>query len=98
MCPHPYPSFMLRFCSHSPHTPSPSHPPHPHPHPHPHPPTPPPPPPSPWQLGPLREWTAAKRPTWGTCAGMILLADRALGQKEGGQALLGGVDVTVNRN
>ncbi|MEZ4726861.1 MAG: pyridoxal 5'-phosphate synthase glutaminase subunit PdxT [Caldilineaceae bacterium] len=47
---------------------------------------------------PLREWVRAERPTWGTCAGMILLAERAEGQKQGGQPLLGGLDVTVNRN
>jgi 5'-phosphate synthase pdxT subunit len=47
---------------------------------------------------PLRAWVRAGRPTWGTCAGMILLAERAAGQKQGGQPLLGGLDVTVNRN
>ncbi|MCB0039501.1 MAG: pyridoxal 5'-phosphate synthase glutaminase subunit PdxT [Caldilinea sp.] len=47
---------------------------------------------------PLRAWVRSGKPTWGTCAGMIMLADRATGQKEGGQTLLGGLDVTVNRN
>ena len=47
---------------------------------------------------PLRTWVQAGRPTWGTCASMILLAERATGQKQGGQPLLGGLDVTVNRN
>ena len=47
---------------------------------------------------PLRQWVHGGRPTWGTCAGMILLAERATGQKLGGQALIGGLDVTVNRN
>ena len=47
---------------------------------------------------PLKAWVQAGRPTWGTCAGMILLSDRATGQKQGGQALIGGLDVTVNRN
>src|SRR3954451_23627801 len=47
---------------------------------------------------PLRQWVHNGRPTWGTCAGMILLAERATGQKQGGQPLLGGLDVTVNRN
>lgn len=47
---------------------------------------------------PLRNWVHAGRPTWGTCAGMILLADDAAGQKLGGQALIGGLEVTVNRN
>ena len=47
---------------------------------------------------PLRDWVQSGRPTWGTCAGMILLAEHATGQKLGGQALIGGLDVTVNRN
>jgi len=47
---------------------------------------------------PLREWVHSHRPTWGTCAGMILLAEQATGQKQGGQPLLGGLDITVNRN
>lgn len=47
---------------------------------------------------PLKDWVSAGKPTWGTCAGMILLSDRATGQKQGGQALIGGLDVTVNRN
>jgi 5'-phosphate synthase pdxT subunit len=47
---------------------------------------------------PLRHWVHSGRPTWGTCAGMILLAERTRGQKQGGQPLLGGLDVTVNRN
>ena len=52
-----------------------------------------------WQMvQPLREWVHSGRPAWGTCAGMILLADRASGQKQGGQPLIGGLDVTVNRN
>lgn len=52
-----------------------------------------------WGLvAPLRAWVQSGRPIWGTCAGMILLAERATGQKEGGQPLLGGLDVTVNRN
>ena len=52
-----------------------------------------------WGLvNPLRNWVHAGRPTWGTCAGMILLAEDATGQKRGGQALIGGLDVTVNRN
>lgn len=52
-----------------------------------------------WGLvGPLRRWVSAGRPVWGTCAGLILLADRATGQKRHGQTLLGGLDVLVNRN
>ncbi|MBI1295228.1 pyridoxal 5'-phosphate synthase glutaminase subunit PdxT [bacterium] len=49
-------------------------------------------------IEPLRRWVHSGRPTWGTCAGMILLAEQATGQKQGGQALIGGLDVTVNRN
>lgn len=52
-----------------------------------------------WQLvEPLRAWVQAGRPVWGTCAGLILLAARAAGQKSDGQPLLGGLDVWVNRN
>lgn len=47
---------------------------------------------------PLHQWVHSGHPTWGTCAGMILLADRAKHQKQGGQPLLGGLDVTVDRN
>lgn len=46
----------------------------------------------------LREFQTSGAPIWGTCAGLIFLADRALGQKMGGQALLGGLDCTVHRN
>ena len=37
-------------------------------------------------------------PVFGTCAGMILLADRAEHSKTGGQPLIGGLDITVDRN
>lgn len=46
----------------------------------------------------LRSFCAAGKPVWGTCAGMIFLADRATGMKQGGQALLGGLDCLVQRN
>lgn len=46
---------------------------------------------------PLRAFTR-QRPAWGTCAGMILLAERAQSQKQGGQPLIGGLDITVDRN
>eukprot|EP01036_Dinobryon_divergens_P034320 gene34320-44333_t len=46
----------------------------------------------------LKNWVASKKPIWGTCAGMILLSDHAIKQKEGGQSLLGGLDVHVCRN
>lgn len=47
---------------------------------------------------PLRAWVHTGHPTWGTCAGMILLANQATHQKQGGQPLLGGLNVTVDRN
>ena len=51
-------------------------------------------------------WTAlqefrSKKPTWGTCAGMILLADKCVGASaviDNGQSLIGGMDVLVCRN
>ncbi|XP_048623288.1 probable pyridoxal 5'-phosphate synthase subunit PDX2 isoform X1 [Brassica napus] len=53
----------------------------------------------------LREFVKTGKPVWGTCAGLIFLADRAVenvenfsGQKEGGQELVGGLDCTVHRN
>ncbi|GJP64502.1 hypothetical protein CLOP_g21480 [Closterium sp. NIES-67] len=49
-------------------------------------------------LGALQDFAASGRPVWGTCAGLIFLANKALGQKSGGQALLGGLDCTVHRN
>ncbi|ORZ12323.1 PdxT/SNO family [Absidia repens] len=48
-------------------------------------------------LEPLRAFVRNK-PTWGTCAGMIMLADEATGAKKGGQQLLGGLSICVNRN
>jgi 5'-phosphate synthase pdxT subunit len=50
-------------------------------------------------LEPLREFVkVSRRPTWGTCAGMILLSESANRTKQGGQELIGGLDVRVNRN
>lgn len=52
-----------------------------------------------WGLvDPLKKWIGDKKPIWGTCAGMILMANEAFGQKKNGQTLLGGLDVVVNRN
>jgi 5'-phosphate synthase pdxT subunit len=48
-------------------------------------------------LGPLRERVHSGMPTFGTCAGMILLADRILDGATG-QETIGGLDVTVRRN
>uniref|UniRef100_A0A453N5M8 Uncharacterized protein n=3 Tax=Aegilops tauschii subsp. strangulata TaxID=200361 RepID=A0A453N5M8_AEGTS len=46
----------------------------------------------------LREFVGTGKPVWGTCAGLIFLADKAVGQKTGGQELVGGLDCTVHRN
>ncbi len=46
---------------------------------------------------PVRERLRAGMPAYGSCAGMILLADRILGGIDG-QQTLGGVDITVRRN
>jgi 5'-phosphate synthase pdxT subunit len=53
-----------------------------------------------WNLfEPLRDFQARGGAVWGTCAGLIFLADRiGKGEKQGGQELLGGLDVTVDRN
>ena len=48
-------------------------------------------------IEPLRESIKAGLPVFGTCAGMILLADRVLDGIEG-QETLGGLDITVRRN
>lgn len=46
---------------------------------------------------PLRERIAQGMPTFGTCAGMIMLADRVV-DGTSGQETLGGLDITVRRN
>lgn len=46
----------------------------------------------------LQYFVKKQAPVWGTCAGLIFLADKATGVKEGGQALLGGLDCNVQRN
>lgn len=46
----------------------------------------------------LRSHRVTRKPTWGTCAGLILLAEAANETKKGGQELIGGLDVRVNRN
>ncbi|MFT3876954.1 MAG: pyridoxal 5'-phosphate synthase glutaminase subunit PdxT [Propioniciclava sp.] len=46
---------------------------------------------------PIRDAIAAGLPVFGTCAGLILLADRIVGAIEG-QQTFGGLDVTVRRN
>lgn len=50
-------------------------------------------------LQPLRDFVKKQRkPVWGTCAGMILLAEEATRTKRDGQELIGGLDVRVIRN
>jgi 5'-phosphate synthase pdxT subunit len=46
---------------------------------------------------PLRDRIAGGMPVYGSCAGMILLADR-LADAAPGQQTLGGMDITVRRN
>jgi len=48
-------------------------------------------------IEPIRERITAGMPVYGSCAGMILLADRILDGAQG-QATLGGINVTVRRN
>jgi len=48
-------------------------------------------------LDPLRDRVSAGLPVLGTCAGMILLADRVEDGVEG-QETVGGLDITVRRN
>ncbi|KAI9253161.1 PdxT/SNO family [Sporodiniella umbellata] len=48
-------------------------------------------------LEPIRAFVQ-KKPTWGTCAGMIMLSKEAHGAKKGGQQLFNALDVSVNRN
>ena len=48
-------------------------------------------------LEPLRERVQEGMPTYGSCAGMILLANRVL-DAVSGQETIGGLDVTVRRN
>ena len=48
-------------------------------------------------LSPLRDRLAAGMPAYGSCAGMIMLADRVLDGIDG-QVTLGGLDITVRRN
>jgi len=46
----------------------------------------------------LRQWVKQGKPAWGTCAGCIMLAKDVQGQKQGGQGLIGGMDISVHRN
>lgn len=48
-------------------------------------------------LDPLRDRVRGGMPAFGTCAGMVLLADRLLDGAQG-QETIGGLDMTVRRN
>ncbi|KAK7676575.1 hypothetical protein QCA50_020451 [Cerrena zonata] len=48
-------------------------------------------------LEPLRDFSK-KKPIWGTCAGAILLASGVENAKKGGQELLHGMSITIERN
>ncbi len=48
-------------------------------------------------MDPLRKRIGAGMPVFGSCAGMIMLADRLLDGMQG-QETLGGIDMTVRRN
>jgi pyridoxal 5'-phosphate synthase pdxT subunit len=48
-------------------------------------------------MEPLREARASGMPMFGSCAGMIMLADRIVGAIAG-QESIGGLDITVERN
>ncbi|KAF8520024.1 PdxT/SNO family [Hysterangium stoloniferum] len=48
-------------------------------------------------LDPLKIFVQQK-PVWGTCAGAILLSESVQNAKKGGQELLGGISVTIERN
>ncbi|KAK3988485.1 PdxT/SNO family [Cladorrhinum sp. PSN332] len=50
-------------------------------------------------LEPLRRFVKVDhKPVWGTCAGLVMLASAASATKQGGQELIGGLDVKVLRN
>ncbi|KAJ3241658.1 hypothetical protein HDU78_001729 [Chytriomyces hyalinus] len=46
----------------------------------------------------LKQWVQDGKPIWGTCAGLIMLADTITSTKKGGQTQIGGLRVTVQRN
>ncbi|MET8623333.1 pyridoxal 5'-phosphate synthase glutaminase subunit PdxT [Kitasatospora sp. NPDC004669] len=48
-------------------------------------------------MDPVRERVAAGMPVYGTCAGMIMLADKILDGRDD-QETVGGIDMTVRRN
>ena len=46
---------------------------------------------------PIKKRIASGMPTYGSCAGMIMLADHIVAAKDG-QETFGGIDITVRRN
>jgi pyridoxal 5'-phosphate synthase pdxT subunit len=42
--------------------------------------------------------TRQRNPTWGTCAGLILLSEKTTNPKKNGQALIGGLPIRTTRN
>jgi glutamine amidotransferase PdxT len=50
------------------------------------------------KVEPLRKWIQEGKPIWGTCAGMILMANKLTGKMKEGQKTIGGLDATVYRN
>ncbi|HNS55254.1 MAG TPA: pyridoxal 5'-phosphate synthase glutaminase subunit PdxT, partial [Syntrophales bacterium] len=46
-------------------------------------------------VGPIREFAASGKPVFGTCAGLIVMADRLSGRR---QELLNLIDIDVERN
>lgn len=49
-------------------------------------------------IDPIRERAAREMPVWGTCAGMILLANDITEGRRDGQPALGLMDITARRN
>jgi 5'-phosphate synthase pdxT subunit len=51
-------------------------------------------------LDSLRDFVKVQgKPTWGTCAGAILLSEGGVeGSKKGGQDVIGGIDIRIGRN
>lgn len=45
-----------------------------------------------------RYYRSDRKPVWGTCAGLVMLAESASATKQGGQELVGGLGVKVLRN
>lgn len=54
--------------------------------------------PSPSCLNELIKNGSKRNPTWGTCAGLILLSEKTTNPKKNGQALIGGLPIRTTRN